>query len=91
VEVSGSLGALRYDYSHPGIVMHVKPGGSVETITVADRRQRFDRELADFISAARDGGAYRTGSFDGLMGLAVVDAAYARRPVGVQRLAGQAS
>ncbi|MCW5951155.1 MAG: Gfo/Idh/MocA family oxidoreductase [Propionibacteriaceae bacterium] len=81
VRVAGSGGSLEYDYFQPGVVRFVDAAGVAEELTVPDTGPRFDRQIRSFLDVAAAGGRHRTTSWDGLMGVAVVDAVYQRSAV----------
>jgi predicted dehydrogenase len=78
VEVAGSTGALRFDYTVPGVVEHIDAAGARQSLEVADTGARFDRQIRDFLTRAHAGQPSRTGSWDGYVGVAVVDGVYRR-------------
>jgi predicted dehydrogenase len=90
VEVAGSHGALRFDYTTPGVVTHIDETGVAHMVQVADSGARFDRQIADFMARVAAGRPSRTGSWDGYVGVAVVDAAY-RRDVSGWSLDGESA
>jgi predicted dehydrogenase len=75
VRVAGSQGTLSFDYARPGLVVFGDAAGNTEEIPV-EGGDRFSREIRSFLDAVAGGDAPRTGAFDGLVGLAVVDAIY---------------
>ncbi|SEF13269.1 Predicted dehydrogenase [Arthrobacter alpinus] len=75
VSVGGSAGRLTFDYDKEGEIVFESADGSVDTIHVPTG-DRFAREVEAFLESVRYGLPARTGAFDGLVGLTVVDAIY---------------
>lgn len=75
VRVSGSEGALTFDYSRPGRVRFEPANGPVEILEV-ETGSRFEREVEAFLTAIDTRTAPRTGAEDGVIGLAVLDSIY---------------
>lgn len=75
VSVHGSKGSLTFDYHRPGQVVLLR--GLEETVLDAPTGNRFEREMIGFVHAIENRAAPRTGSLDGLVGLAAVDRVYA--------------
>ncbi|MGY1550253.1 Gfo/Idh/MocA family protein [Microbacterium sp. A588] len=80
ITLAGSTGGLTYDYARPGEVEHVTADGVVHVLEVPVGN-RFEREIDDFLEAAHNGSAPRTSTFDGLVGVGIVDAVYRGVPI----------
>ncbi|SFN39984.1 Gfo/Idh/MocA family protein [Mycetocola miduiensis] len=77
VRVEGSEGSLTFDYARQGQVAKQSRSGEVEILQVSPGN-RFEREIADFIRSVTVGMRPRTGSLDGLVGVAVLDEVYSQ-------------
>jgi hypothetical protein len=83
VEAHLVQGSLTYDYHHRGQL--IWPQGREASVLEVPTGNRVEREVVGYVHAIETGSAPRTGSRDGLIGLAVVDRVYAdvaRQPAG---------
>jgi predicted dehydrogenase len=86
VIVEGERGSIEIGVFEPAVVRLVPTGGSTLAGTAPDRRFEraplrtvFDRQLADFLAAARGEGPPLVGGAEARQAVALVEACYARR------------
>lgn len=86
VRVSGSEGALTFDYHRLGQV-RFEPATTPEQILEVETGNRFQRQIAAFLAAVEAGTVPRTGPEDGLIGVTVLDSIYRAELPDIPRLA----